>query len=99
MIWQLVIEAAVTVTEAKADFASLLAVTVADPCFTPVTRPAEETFAMAESLDVQEMALPDSTRPSLSRSSTESWKVAPNSSDRFGGDTVTVATGAAVTVT
>jgi hypothetical protein len=95
----------VTVTDDVPLFPSLVAVMVADPAATAVTKPLEDTVAM-DALDVDQVILrPVRTLPPPSRRVAWSCAVLPTSTVAVVGDTMTVATGSggggggAVTVT
>jgi len=86
-------------TEAVPDFPSLVAVIVAVPKATPVTTPPLVTVATAVLLDVHVTTRPVSTVPLASFSVAASAPVCPMTIELVAGATVTVATGAGVTVT
>src|SRR5947199_83486 len=89
----------VTVAVAVALFPSLMAVMVAEPAATPVTRPVEETVAVAGALDVQVIARPESTVPAASFRLAASCTLAPTSTSAVAGLIPTEATGTFATVT
>src|SRR5256885_3969965 len=89
----------VTVTLAVPLFPSLVAVIVALPTVTPVTRPVDDTVATPPSLVAQVTVRPLSGFPLASRSTAVSCTVPPMATPGAPGLTVTVATGATVTVT
>jgi hypothetical protein len=82
----------VTFTELEPLLPSLVAVIVAVPVATAVTRPAGETVAAASLLDDQETVRPDRDAPPASATTTFAWEVSPSNSDA-GAVTVTLATG------
>src|SRR5258705_219239 len=100
-------EAGLTVTEAtgtgvtvKADvplFPSLVAVIVAAPAATPVTRPLALTVATTGALDAQVTTRPVSIVPAESMVTAESCKVAATRMLATAGLNATVATGTLVT--
>src|SRR6185436_15199723 len=91
--------AIVTVTVAVPDFPSLVAVIVAVPGATPFTTPLGVTVAMAPLLVVQTMERPVSVLPLASCVTALSVVVPRTNAVAVDGETVTVATGGAVTVT
>jgi hypothetical protein len=91
---------ALTVTAAVPLTPSAVAVIVADPAPTAVTRPVPLTVATAGALEVQVTSRPVRSAPLASRAVAVSCWVAPGASDAVGGVTVTEAvTGGAGTVT
>ena len=76
-----------------------VAVIVAVPGAAAVTSPPEETVATLELFVAQVTVRPVSTFPLASLSVTASWLVWPTPRARLAGATVTVATGARLTVT
>jgi hypothetical protein len=91
--------ASVTETAAVPLFPSLVAVIVADPAPTPVTKPLADTVATPAALVVHVSARPVSTFPAESFGVAVSWVVPPTRMPADAGLTVTVATGTALTVT
>src|SRR6185503_12595033 len=89
---------AVTVIDDVANLPSLVAVIVADPAATAVTRPLAETVATAGALLDQVTTRPLNTLPAESLVVALSCAVAPTRTLADAGDTVTVATGITVTV-
>src|SRR6266581_3152028 len=90
---------AVTVTAAVPLFPSLVAVIVAAPLATPVTRPPVDTAATAGALDAQVISRPDSGIPFASSSVAVSCAVCPSGIPAEAGLTLTDATGTRFTVT
>jgi len=92
--------ASVTVIEEVPVFVSLVAVIVAPPAATPVTRPFASTVAVAELLELHVTVRPVSTLLAASRSVAVSCcvGVTPSTKLAVAGLSVTVATGASVTV-
>src|SRR6266581_3376693 len=90
---------AVTVTAAVPLFPSLVAVIVAAPLATPVTRPPVDTAATAGALDAQVISRPDSGIPFASSSVAVSCAVCPTWMPTDTGLTLTDATGTRFTVT
>src|SRR6266849_6248731 len=88
----------VTVIVAEPLWPSLVAVTVAVPAATAVTRPVPLTVATAGSALVQVTTRSVSGFPAPSRAVAVSCPVWPTVSPRLGGVTLTVATGTGVTV-
>src|SRR5436309_3536725 len=89
---------AVTVIAAVPLFPSLVAVIVANPAAPPVTSPVALTAARAASLVAQVTDRPVSRLPAESRSVAVSCNVTPTKMLATAGVTVTVATGAFVTL-
>jgi len=87
-----------TFTAAVPDFPSLVAVIVAEPAATAVTRPVELTVAFELSEVAQVTTRPGSAAPPASRVAAVNCRVSPTASVVVDGETVTLATGAAVTV-
>src|SRR5439155_435991 len=92
----MVAAAAVTAT---GETGTLVAVTVIAPAAAPVTRPVEETVAVAGALDVQVIARPESTVPAASFGLAASCTLAPTSTSAVAGLITTEATGTFATVT
>jgi hypothetical protein len=92
-------EAAVTMTVAVALRPSLVAVMVAEPGATPVTRPLAETVATPASELVQVIVLPRREAPLADCGVAVSWVLEPTNTVAVEGVTLTEATGAGVTVT
>ena len=88
-----------TVIVAVPVFPSLVAVIVAVPAPVAVTTPVEDTVATAVALVVQVIARPVSSAPLASKVFAANGVVWPIVSAALGGDTVTDATGAPVTLT
>jgi hypothetical protein len=88
---------AVTVTRAVPVFVSLVAVIVAAPAPTPVTRPLAETVAKPVFDELHVTNRPVSVAPPASRVVAISCTVPPTVTLFVAGVTVTVATGAATT--
>jgi len=88
----------VTVTVELPDLPSLVAETIAVPCFLPVTSPFEFTVAIDPSLLLQVTVRPVRALPLASLSVTDSCLVPPTLIDVDAGETVTDATGASITV-
>lgn len=88
----------VTVTAAVPLFPSLVAVMVAEPAAAPDTNPLPLTLATPELLLAHVTTRPESVFPLASCSVALSWTVWPTVVLTVGGLTLTVATGAAVTV-
>jgi hypothetical protein len=80
-------------------FPSLVAVIVAVPAPTPVIRPAEDTDAIALLLDPHVTTRPVTTVPFRSFRVIDGVAVCATKSGRLGGESVTLPTGTAVTVT
>src|SRR5258705_13091679 len=78
-------------------FPSLVAVMVAEPAVTPVTKPLALTVATAGALDAQVTTRPVSIVPAESLVTAESWKVAATRKLATAGLTATGATGTIVT--
>jgi len=78
---------------------SLVAVMVAEPGATAVTRPEPDTVAAAVALDDHVTVWPVSTLPPASRTVAASWDVLPTRSVAVFGATDTDATAGAATVT
>lgn len=76
---------------------SLVAMIIADPAATPVTRPVEDTDATAELLVVQVTKRSVTVVPTESFTVVESCTVAPATTEADVGVTVTEPTGIAVT--
>jgi hypothetical protein len=76
------------------DFPSLVAVIVALPAATAVTRPELDIVATLVLLELQTILRPVRTLLPASRVVAENWAVAPAWRLDVAGDTVTVATGA-----
>jgi hypothetical protein len=91
--------ARVTVTVADPDFPSLVAVMVAVPGVTPVTTPVLETVAIAVALDAHVTTRLVTTVPLTSLTTAVSVVVPRTTTVGFAGDTVTLPTGAIITVT
>src|SRR5207302_1397115 len=91
--------AVVTVTAAVALFPSLVAVIVADPAVTPLTRPVLLTVAALELLLDQLTVLPVSTLPAESQVVAVSCTVCPGCTLADAGLTLTAETGGRVTAT
>jgi hypothetical protein len=89
----------VTVIEPEPDLPSLVAVIVVVPTNTPVARPDAETVAVAVLPDVHVTVRPVSTLPKASFNVAVNCCVEPLATFADAGATVTVATGASVTVT
>jgi hypothetical protein len=87
-----------TVMLAAADFPSTVALMVADPGATALTRPEPLTAATAELLDAHETGR-ESVFPCASRAVALSWTFFPTSSVAVVGEMLTVATAGALTVT
>ena len=96
LVWQF---AAATVSTAVPLFPSLVAVIVAVPAPTPVTRPPVDTAAVPRALDAQVVSRPESGRPFASSGVAVSWTVSPTWMAAVAGLTLTDATGTGVTVT
>jgi hypothetical protein len=77
---------------------SLIALIVAGPTAMPLTTPVPDTVAMPVLFDVQDIVRPESVLPAASRRVTLSASVWPIEMPAVAGATVTVATGARVTV-
>src|SRR5437667_11296930 len=90
---------AVTVTVAVPLFPSLVAVIIAPPTATPVTRPVADTVATPPLLVAHVTVRPLSGFPLASRSTAVSCAVPPMTTLGAPGLTLTAATGATVTVT
>src|SRR2546422_8178068 len=88
-----------TLIVAEALFPSLVAVIVAAPAATPVTRPATDTVAIAGFELVQVTGRPASTFPAASFAVALSWAVPPTNMFAVAGLTTTEATGTVDTVT
>src|SRR5207249_1643594 len=88
-----------TVIAALPVLPSLVAVIVTAPAAAPVTRPVEETVAVAGALDVQVIARPESTVPAESCAVPVNCAVLPTSRFTALGATRTEATGTLDTVT
>src|SRR5437879_12851949 len=95
----LVLAGTVTVIAAEPPCPSLVAVIVAVPAATPVTRPPVDTAATAGALDAQVTDRPDSGVPVASRGVAVTWSGWPTSMPAETGLTVTDATGTAATLT
>ena len=91
--------AVVTVTAAVPLFPSLVAVIVAEPAATPLTRPVLLTVAAAVLLLDQVTVLPVSTFPAESNVVAVSWRVCPGCTLADAGLTLTAETGGRVTAT
>src|SRR6266571_3429017 len=89
---------AVTVSAAVPLFPSLVAVIVAAPTATPVTRPLPFTLAIPPLLDAQVTVRPVRTVPALSLVTAVSWTAWPAGTLAEAGLTATEATGTLVTV-
>ncbi len=89
----------VTVTDAVPAMPSLVAVIVAVPAATAVTTPVVDTVATAGVPELQTIVRPVSTLPLASFVTAVSVAVPPALTLVVGGETVTLATGTAVTVT
>jgi len=85
---------AVTVIAAVPLFPSLAAVIVADPAATAVTRPLDDTVAMAALLDVHVTVRPVNVLPAASFNVAASCRVVPAARLAVAGLRATVATGA-----
>src|SRR5438309_10562189 len=96
LAWQF---AAATEIAAVPFFPSLVAVMVAAPEATPVTRPPVDTAAIPGALDAHVTSRPDSARPFASSGVAVSWTVSPTWVAAVAGLTLTDATGTGVTVT
>jgi hypothetical protein len=90
--------AGVTVTVALPDFVSLVAVIVAAPSARPETTPVGETLAIDPALELHVTVRPTRTFPAPSLTTAASVPVRVAGTLSVGGVTVTLATGAAVTV-
>jgi len=88
-----------TVIAALPVLPSLVAVIVTAPAAAPVTRPVEETVAVAGALDVQVIARPESMVPAASFGLAASCTLAPTSTSAVAGLIPTEATGTFATVT
>src|SRR5512145_2705489 len=91
--------APLTVTLAVPTRPSLVAAIVTVPAATPLTKPVSVTVAIAPSLVAHVTTRPVNSLPFASFSVGVSSSVAPTNTVPVAGDTVTVATGAGVTVT
>ncbi len=89
----------VTVTDAVPATLSLVAVIVAVPAATAVTTPVVDTVATADAFDDHATTRPVSTLPLASFVTAVNVAVPPALTLVVGGETVTLATGTAVTVT
>src|SRR5712691_2766440 len=88
-----------TVTAALPALPSLVAIIVTAPAATPVTRPVEDTVAVAGALDAHVVVRPESTLPAASIGLAASCRLDPTNTSAVGGLIVTEATGTFVTVT
>jgi hypothetical protein len=91
--------ASVTPTDAVPDFVSLVAVIVADPGLTPVTKPDALTVATPGALVPHVTTRPVNAAPVLSFGVAVSWTLPATRMAALAGATVTDATGTTVTVT